>query len=65
MGDIKRSPNQASVHNVHGHVCPNCSRSYDCNCHTQPDKRQLVCTDCERARYNPRVHGGTGERSEA
>lgn len=65
MGDIKRQPNPQSVHNVHRHTCPNCHRPYDCNCFSQPEQAQLVCTDCETGRYNPMIHGGTGERQEA
>lgn len=65
MADINRRPDAESALNVHKHVCPNCQRPYDCNCHTQPDKKILVCTDCETGRYDPAIHGGQGQKSEA
>ena len=48
MGDVKRKPSEASVHNVHTHVCPKCNRPYSCNCAAQPDKESLICRDCEQ-----------------
>jgi hypothetical protein len=65
MPDIKREGNQNSVHHVHTHNCPNCQRSYSCRCYAQPDKTSLVCVDCERGTYDPQIHGGKGQRSEA
>ena len=65
MSDINRRPNASSEHALHGHVCPNCHRNYSCNCHSNKPGSGLVCTDCETGRYDPMVHGGTGEKSEA
>ena len=65
MADIKRKPQESTLHNVHGHVCPNCQRNYTCNCHDNRDKEQLVCIDCEHGNYDPTIHGGRGERQEA
>jgi len=65
MADIKRSPNQQSIHHVHLHFCPNCQRNYSCNCAAQPDEAKLVCIDCERGNYDPAIHGGHGTKREA
>lgn len=65
MADIKRGPNEHSVHHVHLHNCPNCKRDYSCNCAAQPEKASLVCRDCERGQYDPMIHGGKGEKQEA
>lgn len=65
MSDIRRSPDRASVHNVHTHNCPNCRRNYSCNCSLQPGERSLVCIDCEHGVYNPAIHGGSGQKEEA
>lgn len=63
--DIKRRPSESSVHVVHSHTCPNCKRPYSCNCGAQPDRESLVCRDCETGTYDPAIHGGRGERSQA
>lgn len=65
MGDINRQGEGTSFHDVHEHTCPNCKRSYSCNCHKQNGKTVLVCRDCETATYNPLIHGGRGEKEEA
>lgn len=65
MSDIKRKPSESSFHNVHMHTCPNCKRGYSCNCAAQPENKLLTCIDCEHGNYDPTVHGGQGERSEA
>ena len=66
MPDIDRRGAEGDrFHNVHQHTCPNCHRNYSCNCYKQDERQSLVCTDCEQARYNPVIHGGTGEREEA
>lgn len=65
MADIKRRPSDASVHHVHLHTCPSCKRPYSCNCAAQPDRESLTCIDCERGTYDPQIHGGRGEKSEA
>lgn len=65
MSDIKRGASESSVHHVHVHTCPSCHRNYTCNCAAQPDKTSLTCIDCERGTYNPMIHGGTGQKSEA
>lgn len=66
MSDIdRRGASGDRFHDVHNHTCPNCHRPYMCNCEKQSGRESLVCTDCEMARYNPVIHGGTGEREEA
>lgn len=65
MGDIKRGADTQSVHHVHLHHCPNCQRGYSCNCHAQPEKDSVVCRDCETGTYDPVIHGGKGQKSEA
>lgn len=52
MPDIVRKhsdPQHPSFHHVHTHVCPNCKRSYSCNCEKQREQTTLVCRDCETA----------------
>lgn len=65
MGDINRKPTAQSVHHVHTHVCPSCARPYSCNCADHVEKVPLVCRDCEMGQYDPAIHGGHGEKSEA
>jgi hypothetical protein len=65
VADINRRPSASSLHDLHLHNCPNCGRPYSCNCHANKPGSSMVCTDCEMARYDPMIHGGTGERSEA
>lgn len=65
MADIKRRPDQQSVHHVHTHNCPNCQRNYSCNCAAQPEKASLPCRDCETGTYDPVIHGGSGKKQEA
>lgn len=65
MGDIKRDKTPNKYVEVHTHYCPNCKRPFTCACEAQPDKQSLVCIDCEHGTYNPVIHGGFGERSEA
>lgn len=65
MPDIDRRPDSQSIHRVHLHNCPNCHRDWSCACAKQEDRNTLVCRDCEMGVYNPRIHGGTGDRSEA
>jgi hypothetical protein len=65
VGDINRDRDPNRYTEPHVHVCPNCDREHMCNCQAQPDKVSLVCRDCETATYDPTVHGGHGEKSEA
>lgn len=65
MPDIDRRPDPDKYTEAHMHTCPNCGRNFTCGCHAQPAKGELVCVDCERATYDPTVHGGTGEKNEA
>jgi hypothetical protein len=63
--DINRAHDPKRFTEPHLHHCENCGREYTCACVVQPDQRELVCRDCETATYDPAVHGGTGEKSEA
>ena len=65
MSDINRKPDSQSVHHVHLHNCPNCRRNYSCNCAKQPEDFEVVCIDCEHGVYDPVIHGGRGQKSEA
>lgn len=49
LGDINRKPkNQDAALYVHMHVCPECERTYSCNCSENDRHDSLVCVDCER-----------------
>lgn len=65
MPDIDRSHDPYHFHEMHIHFCENCKREWSCLCMKQPDKRNLVCRDCETATYDPALHGGRGEKREA
>lgn len=49
MADVDRSPhNRDAALSVHLHVCPECERTYSCNCSEQDTHEKLVCSDCEK-----------------
>ena len=49
LGDVDRSPhNKDAAFYVHQHECPECGRTYSCNCSENDRHEKLVCTDCER-----------------
>lgn len=62
MSDVNRKPTRSSVHQVHIHLCPECDRTYTCNCNRQLMKEKLICRDCETQIYNYVLHGGPHRR---